>query len=150
MGQLVLQPLVDLLVVALLLLHLLELCLNMLGEVVDRGPVLLDSIVFLLVSRLMIVQLLVDVVDVLASLLVSLQGLSLFRLDQVVDGGAGLRNMVHDVVGCVLDTGFSLVEIFVLFGQVLLLNIVQPLEFVVVFLKECLVGLDNILMVGFE
>ena len=34
-GELVLEPLVDLLVVALLLLHLLELCLNMLREVVD-------------------------------------------------------------------------------------------------------------------
>ena len=98
----------------------------------------------------MVVQLLVDVVDVLASLLVSLQGLSLFRLDQVVDGGAGLRNMVHDVIGRVLDTGFSFIEIFVLFGQVLLLNIVQPLQFVVVFLKERLVGFDNILMVRFE
>ena len=87
----------------------------------------------------MVVQLLVDIVDVLASLLVSLQGLSLFCLDQVIDGGAGLRNMVHDVIGRVLDTSFSLIEIFVLFGQVLLLNIVQPLQFVVVFLKERLV-----------
>ena len=51
----VLQALVDLLVVALLLLHLLELRLDVLGQIVDRGPVLLDSIVLFLVLRLVVV-----------------------------------------------------------------------------------------------
>ena len=68
----VFESLVDLLVVALLLLHLLELRLDVLGQVVDRGPVLLDRVVLLLVLRLVLVQLLVDLVDLLAGLLVPL------------------------------------------------------------------------------
>ena len=54
-SKLVFQPLVDLLVVALLLLHLLELRLDVLGQIVDRGPVLLDSIVLFLVLGLVVV-----------------------------------------------------------------------------------------------
>ena len=54
-SKLVLQALVDLLVVALLLLHLLELRLDVLGQIVDRGPVLLDSIVLFLVLGLVVV-----------------------------------------------------------------------------------------------
>ena len=139
----------DLLVVALLLLHLLELRLDVLGQVVDRGPVLLDRVVLLLVLRLVVVQLLIDLVDLLAGLLVPLQCLVLLCLDQVVDGRAGLRNVVHDVVGGVLDAGLGLFKIFNLFLQVLSLSILHFLNFIVVFLEESLVRLDNVFVVRF-
>ena len=54
-SKLVFQPLVDLLIVTLLLFHLLELRLDVLGQIVDRGPVLLDSIVLFLVLGLVVV-----------------------------------------------------------------------------------------------
>ena len=149
MSKLVFQPLVDLLVVALLLLHLLEFRLNVLGQVVDGGPVLLDCVVLLLVLRLVLVQLVVDLVDLFAGFLVPLQGFILFGLDQIVDGGAGLRNMIHDVVGGVLDAGLGLLEIFDLFLQVLTLSIFHFLYFIIVFLKESLVRLYHVLVVRF-
>ena len=49
-----------LLVVALLLLHLLELGLDVLAQVVDGRPVLLDRVVLPLVAGLMVIQLVVD------------------------------------------------------------------------------------------
>ena len=140
----------DLLVVALLLLHLLELRLDVLGQVVDRGPVLLDRVVLLLVLRLVVVQLLIDLVDLLAGLLVPLQRLVLLRLDQVVDSRAGLGNVVHDVVGGVLDAGLGLVEVLVLLGQVVQLHRVQPLQLHVVLLEQRLVALDHVLVVRLQ
>ena len=140
----------DLLVVALLLLHLLELRLDVLGQVVDRGPVLLDRVVLLLVLRLVVVQLLIDLVDLLAGLLVPLQRLVLLRLDQVVDSRAGLGNVVHDVVGGVLDAGLRLVEVLVLLGQVVQLHRVQPLQLHVVLLEQRLVALDHVLVVRLQ
>ena len=148
--KLVLESLVDLLIVALLLLHLLELRLDVLGQVVDRGPVLLDRVVLLLVLRLVLVQLLVDLVDLLTRLLVPLQRLVLLCLDQVVDGRAGLRNVVHDVVGGVLDAGLRLVEVLVLLGQVVQLHCVQPLQLHVVLLEQRLVALDHVLVVRLQ
>ena len=150
MSKLVFQPLVDLLVVALLLLHLLELRLNVLGQVVDGGPVLLDCVVLLLVLRLVVVQLVIDLIDFFTGLLVPLQGFILFGLDQIVDGGAGLRNMVHDVVGGVLDAGFCLVEVLVLLGKVVQLDRVQPLQLRVVLLEQSLVALHHILVVRLQ
>ena len=148
--KLVFESLVDLLVVALLLLHLLELRLDVLGQVVDRGPVLLDRVVLLLVLRLVVVQLLIDLVDLLAGLLVPLQCLVLLCLDQVVDGRAGLRNVVHDVVRGVLDAGLGLVEVLVLLGQVVQLHRVQPLQLHVVLLEQRLVALHHVLVVRLQ
>ena len=139
-----------LLVVALLLLHLLELRLDVLRQVVDGRPVLLDRVVLLLVLRLVVVQLVVDLVDLFAGLLVPLQGFVLFGLDQVIDGCAGLRNMVHDVVGGVLDAGLGLVEVLVLLGEVVQLDSVQPLQLRVVLLKQSLVAFHHILMVRLQ
>ena len=137
----------DLLVVALLLLHLLELRFNVLRQVVDGRPVLLDRVVLLLVLRLVLVQLVVDLVDLFAGLLVPLQRFILFGLDQVIDGCASLRNMVHDMVGGVLDAGLRLVEVLVLLGEVFQLHRVQPLQLRVVLLEQGLVTLHHILMV---
>ena len=128
MSELVFQSLVDLLVVALLLLHLLELRLDVLRQVVDGSPVLLDRVVLLLVLRLVVVQLVVDLVDLFTGLLVPLQGFVLFGLDQVIDGGAGLRNVVHNVIGGVLDAGLRLVKVLVLLGKVVQLDSVKPLQ----------------------
>ena len=150
MSELVFQSLVDLLVVALLLLHLLELRLDVLRQVVDGCPVLLDRVVLLLVLRLVVVQLVVDLVDLFTGLLVPLQGFVLFGLDQVIDGCAGLRNMVHDVVGGVLDAGFCLVEVLVLLGEVVQLDGVQPLQLRVVLLEQGLVTLHNVLVVRLQ
>ena len=137
----------DLLVVALLLLHLLELRFNVLRQVVDGRPVLLDRVVLLLVLRLVLVQLVVDLVDLFAGLLVPLQRFILFGLDQVINSSASLRNMVHDVVGGVLDAGLRLVKVFVLLGKILQLDCVEPLQLCVVLLKQGLVTLHHILMV---
>ena len=63
-SKLVFQPLVDLLVVALLLLHLLELRLDVLAQVVDGRPVLLDGVVLPLVPGLVVIQLIVDFLKV--------------------------------------------------------------------------------------
>ena len=136
-------------IVALLLLHLLKLRLNVLGQIVNRDSVLLDSVIFLLVSGLVVVQLVIDLIDLLAGLVVSLQGLVLLGLDQVVYGGARLADVVHDVVGGVLDTGLGLFKIFDLFLQVLSLSILHFLYFIVVFLEESLVRLDNVFVVRF-
>ena len=54
----------DLLIVALLLLHLLELWLNVLAQVVDGRPVLLDGVVLPLVPGLVVIQLVVDFLKV--------------------------------------------------------------------------------------
>ena len=140
----------DLLVVALLLFHLLELRFNVLRQVVDGRPVLLDRVVLLLVLRLVLVQLVVDLVDFLAGLLVPLQRFILFGLDQVINGSASLRNMVHDMVGGVLDAGFRLVEVLVLLGKVFQLHGVQPLQLRVVLLEQGLVTLHHILVVRLQ
>ena len=140
----------DLLIVALLLLHLLELRLDVLGQVVDGRPVLLDRVVLLLVLRLVVVQLVVDLIDLFTGFLVPLQGFILFGLDQVIDGCAGLRNMVHDVVGGVLDAGLRLVEVLVLLGKVVQLDRVQPLQLRVVLLEQGLVALHHILVVRLQ
>ena len=50
----------DLLIVALLFLHLLELRLDVLAQVVDGRPVLLDGVVLPLVPGLVVIQLVVD------------------------------------------------------------------------------------------
>ena len=149
-SKLVLQALVDLLVVALLLLHLLELRLDVLGQIVDRGPVLLDSIVLFLVLGLVVVKFVVDLVDLFAGFLLPLQRFILLGLDQVIYGCAGLRNMVHDVVGGVLDAGLRLVEVLVLLGQVVQLHRVQPLQLHVVLLEQRLVALDHVLVVRLQ
>ena len=137
-------------IVALLLLHLFELRLNVLGEIINGDSVLLYSVIFLLVSGLVVVQLVIDLIDLLAGLVVSLQGLVLLGLDQIVYGGARLADVVHDVVGGVLDTGLGLFKIFDLFLQVLSLSIFHFLYFIVVFLEESLVRLDNVLVVRFQ
>ena len=136
-------------IVALLLLHLLKLRLNVLGQIVNRDSVLLDSVIFLLVSGLVVVQLVIDLVDLLAGLVVSLQRFVLLGLDEVMDGGACLADVVHDVVGGVLDTGLGLFKIFDLFLQVLSLSVLHFLYFIVVFLEESLVRLDHVLVVRF-
>ena len=136
-------------IVALLLLHLLELRLNVLGQIVNRDSVLLDSVIFLLVSGLVVVQLVIYLIDLLAGLVVPLQSFVLLGLDQVMDGGAGLADVVHDVVGGVLDTGLGLFKIFDLFLQVLTLSVLHFLYFIVVFLEQSLVRLDHVLMVRF-
>ena len=136
-------------IVALLLLHLLKLRLNVLGKIINRDSVLLYSVIFLLVSGLVVVQLVIDLIDLLAGLVVSLQGLVLLGLDQIVYGGARLADVVHDVVGGVLDAGLGLFKILDLFLQVLTLSIFHFLYFIVVFLEESLVRLDNVFVVRF-
>ena len=136
-------------IVALLLLHLLKLRLNVLGQIVNRDSVLLDSVIFLLVSGLVVIKLVIDLVDLLAGLVVSLQRFVLLGLDEVMDGGACLADVVHDVVGGVLDTGLGLFKIFDLFLQVLSLSVLHFLYFIVVFLEESLVRLDHVLVVRF-
>ena len=54
----------DLLIVALLFLHLLELRLDVLAQVVDGRPVLLDGVVLPLVPGLVVIQLVVDFLKV--------------------------------------------------------------------------------------
>ena len=134
-------------IVALLLLHLLKLRLNVLGKIINRDSVLLYSVIFLLVSGLVVVQLVIDLIDLLAGLVVSLQGLVLLGLDQIVYGGARLADVVHDVVGGVLDTGLGLFKIFDLFLQVLTLSVLHFLYFIIVFLEESLMRLDHVLVV---
>ena len=68
-------------IVALLLLHLLKLRLDVLGEIVNGDPVLLYGVIFLLVSGLVVVQLVIYLVDLLAGLVVSLQSFVLLGLD---------------------------------------------------------------------
>ena len=136
-------------IVALLLLHLLKLRLDVLGQIVNGDPVLLYGVIFLLVSGLVVVQLVIYLVDFLAGLVVSLQSFVLLGLDQIMDGGAGLADVVHDVVGGVLDAGLGLLEIFDLFLQVLTLSIFHFLYFIIVFLKESLVRLYHVLVVRF-
>ena len=136
-------------IVALLLLHLFKLGLNVLRQIVNRDSVLLDSVIFLLVSGLVVIQLVIDLIDLLAGLVVSLQSFVLLGLDEVMDGGAGLADVVHDVVGGVLDTGLGLFKVFDLFLQVLTLSILHFLYFIVVFLEESLVRLDHVLVVRF-
>ena len=136
-------------IVALLLLHLLKLRLDVLGQIVNGDPVLLYGVIFLLVSGLVVVQLVIYLVDFLAGLVVSLQSFVLLGLDQIMDGGAGLADVVHDVVGGVLEAGLGLLEIFDLFLQVLTLSIFHFLYFIIVFLKESLVRLYHVLVVRF-
>ena len=122
----------------------------MLREIVNCTSVLLDGIILLLVSGLMIIQLVIDLLNLLTRLRVSLQSFVLLRLDQVVDAGAGLADVVHDVVGGVLDAGLRLVEVLVLLGQVVQLHRVQPLQLHVVLLEQRLVALDHILVVRLQ
>ena len=136
-------------IVALLLLHLLKLRLDVLGEIVNGDPVLLYGVIFLLVSGLVVVQLVIYLVDFLAGLVVSLQSFVLLGLDEIMYGGARLADVVHDVVGGVLDAGLGLFKIFDLFLQVLTLSVLHFLYFIVVFLEESLVRLDNVLVVRF-
>ena len=136
-------------IVALLLLHLLELRLNVLGQIINRDSVLLYSVIFLLVSGLVVIQLVIYFIDLLAGLVVSLQSFVLLGLDEIMYGGAGLADVVHDVVGGVLDAGLGLLEIFDLFLQVLTLSIFHFLYFIIVFLKESLVRLYHVLVVRF-
>ena len=137
-------------IVALLLLHLLKLRLNVLGQIVNRDSVLLDSVIFLLVSGLVVVQLVIYLINLLAGLVVPLQSFVLLGLDQVMDGGAGLADVVHDVVGGVLDTGLGLFKILDLLLQVLTLSVLHLLYFIVVFLEQSLVRLDDVLVVRFQ
>ena len=136
-------------IVALLLFHLLELRLNVLRKIVNGDSVLLYGVIFLLVPCLVVVQLLIYLVDLLAGLVVSLQSFVLLGLDEIMYGGACLADVVHDVVGGVLDAGLGLFKIFDLFLQVLSLSILHFLYFIVVFLEESLVRLDNVLVVRF-
>ena len=122
----------------------------MLREIVNCTSVLLDSIILLLVSGLMIIQLVIDLLDLLTRLRVSLQSFVLLRLDQVVDAGAGLADVVHDVVGGVLDAGLGVLKVLDLLLQILVLDVLQLLNLIVVLLKHCLVRLDHILMVGLQ
>ena len=78
-----------------------------------------------------------------------LQSFVLLGLDQVMDGGARLADVVHDVVGGVLDTGLGLFKVFDLLLQVLTLSVLHLLYFIVVFLEQSLVRLDNVLVVRF-
>ena len=137
-------------IVALLLLHLLELRLNVLGQIVNGDSVLLYGVIFLLVPCLVVVQLLIYLVDLLAGLVVSLQSFVLLGLDEIMYGGARLADVVHDVVGGVLDTGLGLFEIFDLFLQVLSLSILHFLYFIVMFLEQSLVRLHHVLVVRFQ
>ena len=122
----------------------------MLREIVNCTSVLLDGIILLLVSGLMIIQLVIDLLDLLTRLRVSLQSFVLLRLDQVVDAGAGLADVVHDVVGGVLDAGLGVLKVLDLLLQILVLDVLQLLNLIVVLLKHCLVRLDHILMVGLQ
>ena len=122
----------------------------MLREIVNCTSVLLDSIILLLVSGLMIIQLVIDLLDLLTRLRVSLQSFVLLRLDQVVDASAGLADVVHDVAGCVLDAGLGVLKVLDLLLQILVLDVLQLLNLIVVLLKHCLVRLDHILMVGLQ
>ena len=122
----------------------------MLREIVNCTSVLLDGIILLLVSGLMIIQLVIYLLDLLTRLRVSLQSFVLLRLDQVVDAGAGLADVVHDVVGGVLDAGLGVLKVLDLLLQILVLDVLQLLNLIVVLLKHCLVRLDHILMVGFQ
>ena len=122
----------------------------MLREIVNCTSVLLDSIILLLVSGLMIIQLVIDLLDLLTRLRVSLQSFVLLCLDQVVDAGAGLADVVHDVVGGVLDAGLGVLKVLDLLLQILVLDVLQLLNLIVVLLKHCLVRLDHILMVGLQ
>ena len=136
-------------IVALLLLHLLKLRLNVLGKIINRDSVLLYSVIFLLVSGLVVIQLVIYFIDLLAGFVVSFQSFVLLGLDEIMYGGACLADVVHDVVGGVLDAGLGLFKIFDLFLQVLSLSILHFLYFIVVFLEESLVRLDNVLVVRF-
>ena len=122
----------------------------MLREIVNCTSVLLDGIILLLVSGLMIIQLVIDLLNLLTRLRVSLQSFVLLRLDQVVDAGAGLADVVHDVVGGVLDAGLGVLKVLDLLLQILVLDVLQLLNLIVVLLKHCLVRLDHILMVGLQ
>ena len=122
----------------------------MLREIVNCTSVLLDGIILLLVSGLMIIQLVIDLLNLLTRLRVSLQSFVLLRLDQVVDAGAGLADVVHDVVGGVLDAGLGVLKVLDLLLQILVLDVLQLLNLIVVLLKHCLVRLDHILMVRFQ
>lgn len=136
-------------IVALLLLHLLKLRLNVLGKIINRDSVLLYRVIFLLVSGLVVIQLVIYFINLLAGLVVSLQSFVLLGLDEIMYGGACLADVVHDVVGGVLDAGLGLFKIFDLFLQVLSLSILHFLYFIVVFLEESLVRLDNVFVVRF-
>ena len=122
----------------------------MLREIVNCTSVLLDGIILLLVSGLMIIQLVIDLLDLLTRLRVSLQSFVLLCLDQVVDAGAGLADVVHDVVGGVLDAGLGVLKVLDLLLQILVLDVLQLLNLIVVLLKHCLMRLDHILMVGLQ
>ena len=122
----------------------------MLREIVNCTSVLLDGIILLLVSGLMIIQLVIDLLNLLTRLRVSLQSFVLLRLDQVVDAGAGLADVVHDVVGGVLDAGLGVLKVLDLLLQILVLDVLQLLNLIVVLLKHCLMRLDHILMVGLQ
>ena len=122
----------------------------MLREIVNCTSVLLDGIILLLVSGLMIIQLVIYLLDLLTRLRVSLQSFVLLRLDQVVDAGAGLADVVHDVVGGVLDAGLGVLKVLDLLLQILVLDVLQLLNLIVVLLKHCLMRLDHILMVGLQ
>ena len=122
----------------------------MLREIVNCTSVLLDGIILLLVSGLMIIQFVIDLLDLLTRLRVSLQSFVLLCLDQVVDAGAGLADVVHDVVGGVLDAGLGVLKVLDLLLQILVLDVLQLLNLIVVLLKHCLVRLDHILMVGLQ
>ena len=137
-------------IVALLLLHLLELRLNVLGQIINRDSVLLYSVIFLLVSGLVVIQLVIYFIDLLAGLVVSLQSFVLLGLDEIMYGGAGLADVVHDVVGCVLDAGLGVLKVLDLLLQILVLDVLQLLNLIVVFFKHCLMRLDHILMVGLQ
>ena len=122
----------------------------MLREIVNCTSVLLDGIILLLVSGLMIIQLVIYLLNLLTRLRVSLQSFVLLRLDQVVDAGAGLADVVHDVVGGVLDAGLGVLKVLDLLLQILVLDVLQLLNLIVVLLKHCLMRLDHILMVGLQ
>ena len=122
----------------------------MLREIVNCTSVLLDGIILLLVSGLMIIQFVIDLLNLLTRLRVSLQSFVLLCLDQVVYACAGLADVVHDVVGGVLDAGLGVLKVLDLLLQVLVLDVLQLLNLIVVLLKHCLVRLDHILMVGLQ
>ena len=88
--------------------------------------------------------------NLLAGLVVSLERLILLGLNQVVDAGAGLGDVVHDVVGCVLDAGLGVLKVLDLLLKILILDVLKLLDVVVVLLKHSLVRLHNILVVRFQ
>ena len=98
----------------------------------------------------MIIQFVIDLLNLLTRLRVSLQSFVLLRLDQVVDAGAGLAYVVHDVIGGVLDAGLGVLKVLDLLLQILVLDVLQLLNLIVVLLKHCLMRLDHILMVGLQ